>query len=336
MLSRVDTVEVDEDDVAEYLRILQVEMVPIMEAAGAGSGGILQGVKDLGTPVTVQCVWTCEGFVAWNQIRRNLVLDPDWYACAEKLNRIRGSGLRRFYGAADPPQRDTGAGPAIRRFETYAFLPGATADQRRQLADVLLESGQRIPEVNHSAVGWNRSEASSELVWEHFFDSPAAYRRYMVHPYHAELIDRYVLADSPERVVETAKGAGLFGYRCSGHPFLDGDPFLAAPARIVVLFDLDADVADIDELSQRLAEACSPADTRGTGWGPNSMASAWYDAETTLPGLPPRWNHVWEAGLGAAPSDDLGETIAALLLEAGARTTRTLHYEVVRRPGARA
>ena len=52
-----------------------------------------------------------------------------------------------------------------------------------------------------------------DLVWEHAFASPEAYRRYMVHPYHAGVLDRYLLHDSPERVViDNDLGAGLVGY----------------------------------------------------------------------------------------------------------------------------
>ena len=48
-------------------------------------------------------------------------------------------------------------------------------------------------------MGTNLSDAPVQLVWEHAYESPEAYRRYMVHPYHAVVIDRYLLPDAPER-----------------------------------------------------------------------------------------------------------------------------------------
>jgi hypothetical protein len=45
----------------------------------------------------VQTVFSCPGFEAWNVIRRNLVLDPRWYACAERLRALGRGGTRRFY-----------------------------------------------------------------------------------------------------------------------------------------------------------------------------------------------------------------------------------------------
>jgi hypothetical protein len=210
----------------------------------------------------------------------------------------------------------------LRRFETYAFLPGVAAERRRRLADVLLEAGRHIPEVLGSAVGWNRSPASSELVWEHHFDSPATYQRYMVHPYHADLIDRYVLADSPERVVETVRGAGLFGYTWHGESAGE------QPSRLVALLDVDpgAGEDDLRQLWDGLAEAAAAGGAASISYGANSLATAWFDGVTPLPGPPARWSHVWEAGTarGAVPDTE------AALGTAPVRGQRQLRYDVVR------
>ena len=181
----------------------------------------------------------------------------------------------------------------IRRFETYAFLPGTAPEARRALAVVLSEAGRHIPEVRWSAVGWNRSDAPAELVWEHAFESAEAYRRYMVHPYHADLIDRYVLPDSPERVVEPLRGAGLFGYHGSGPDFV-----LEGGCRRVVLLRLE-DAAPTRAAAELAARAASAADGAGallSVVGANTMAAAWFDGETPLPGPPPRWTHILEQG----------------------------------------
>lgn len=210
----------------------------------------------------------------------------------------------------------------LRRFETYAVLPEVTTEQRHRLADVLREAGRAIPEVLGSAVGWNRSSASSELVWEHYFESPEAYCRYMVHPYHADLIDRYVLADSPERVVETVRGAGLFGYPC------EDTSVGQRPFRHVVLLDLDPHATDAAQagLWVRLEAAAAACGEVSVSFGGNSLAGAWFDAVTPLPGPPPRWGHVWEVGTAVSAEPDLD----AVLSTAPVRARRLLRYDVVR------
>jgi hypothetical protein len=210
----------------------------------------------------------------------------------------------------------------LRRFETYAFLPGTSSEARRRLADVLLGAGRHIPEVLGSAVGWNRAPASTELVWEHWFDSPDAYQRYMVHPYHAELIDRYVLADSPERVVETARGAGLFG------DHRDEPPDTESPWHLVVLLDVDPATDEGAErtLWEALRSAATSRGARHVGVGANSLANAWFDGVTALPGPPPRWSHVWEAGLPEVALEELGTVLEAPPV----RASRPLFYEPVR------
>src|SRR5271165_6620957 len=102
----------------------------------------------------------------------------------------------------------------------YSVAGGDRDPKVRRLAEAFSTCGQFIPEVLHSAVGWNLSPAPLQLVWEHAYASPEAYRRYMVHPFHAAVLDRYLLADSPERVVtDNDLGAGLVGYSCDGPTF---------------------------------------------------------------------------------------------------------------------
>lgn len=70
-----------------------------------------------------------------------------------------------------------------------------------------------IPEVLLSAAGHNKTTVGLHFVWEHAYDSPEAYRRYMAHPFHANIYDRYLLNDSPERIVtDNAYDGGLLGY----------------------------------------------------------------------------------------------------------------------------
>jgi hypothetical protein len=195
----------------------------------------------------------------------------------------------------------------IRRFETYAFLAGTSEAHRQELADVLLDAGRRIPEVLDNAVGWNRSGSPAELVWEHAYESVAAYQRYMVHRYHADMIDRYVLIDSPERVVDPLRGAGLFGYRCDGSPYR-----LAQGTRRVLLLRASPGVATAD-IAARLAVGTVADGGTLSCVGPDSMATAWFDGITPLPGPPARWTHVAEQGFAAGtegPAPELGADVA--------------------------
>lgn len=97
MLRRVDTVEVRSEDADEYCRLVDEHLAPILEAAGATFGGRSHTPEGTGAPVLVQTVVSCDGFEAWNLIRRNLVLDPGWYACAEQLLDLSQGGTRRFF-----------------------------------------------------------------------------------------------------------------------------------------------------------------------------------------------------------------------------------------------
>lgn len=97
MLRRVDTVEVEPDDADEYCRTIDEELAPLVETAGATFEGCWRSPAGTSPAVVVQTVFSCPGFEAWNVIRRNLVLDPRWYACAERLRALGRGGTRRFY-----------------------------------------------------------------------------------------------------------------------------------------------------------------------------------------------------------------------------------------------
>jgi len=182
----------------------------------------------------------------------------------------------------------------LRRFEMYSVAGGDRDPKVRRLAEAFSTCGQFIPEVLHSAVGWNLSPAPLQLVWEHAYASPEAYRRYMVHPFHAAVLDRYLLADSPERVVtDNDLGAGLVGYSCDGPTFV-----LACGVRRLVLLQVDraaseAEVGRAAEVLESVPRA-TPAMALSVV-GANTMGRAWFDGVTPMPGSA-RWSHVWEQG----------------------------------------
>ncbi len=177
----------------------------------------------------------------------------------------------------------------LRRFETYNFDPHAPATDRARLRAAFRDSSRYIPEVLHSAVGENVSDAPVQLVWEHAYESAATYRRYMEHAFHAAVLDRYLLADSPERVVvDSDVGVGLAGYTCAGPDF-----YLSSGVRRLVLLDMQA--AGPEEIDAVAATTRDSSTAAVSVFAANSLASAWFDGETPL-GVGPRWSHLWELG----------------------------------------
>jgi hypothetical protein len=108
----------------------------------------------------------------------------------------------------------------------------------------------------------------------------------MTHPYHAALLDRFLLPDCPERITTGNDfGAGLIGY------VVERDrPLGPVAIRRLVLLALD-DPEEADELRRAVAAAAD-------GWSEsilaeNTMSTRWFDAETDLGGRP-AWSHVWD------------------------------------------
>jgi hypothetical protein len=182
----------------------------------------------------------------------------------------------------------------IRRFEMYRLSEQAPAGAVDALASACGRAGDFIADVLSSHVGWNRSDAPVHLVWEHAFASVEAYRRYMVHPFHANVLDRYLLHDSPERVVtDDDLGAGLVGYHADGPAF----EMTAGVRRLVLLrVDREASASDVASLVESLVDAPSQCPQMTVSVvGANTLGSAWFDGVTTVAGPPP-WTHVWEQG----------------------------------------
>jgi hypothetical protein len=211
----------------------------------------------------------------------------------------------------------------LRRFEAYAIRPDAPEQAVRALEAACRHCGRHIPEVLDSAVGWNLSGAPVHLVWEHAYDSPEAYRRYMVHPYHAAVLDRFLLPDSPERVVlDDTAGLGLFGYACDRPAYR-----LAEGIRRVVLVRMEPDTAaaDLGRLLDDLVRVPERApEMTLSAVGANTVGPAWFDGVTPITG-PPRWTHVWEQGFPSRRALDSYLASEAAAAEPG----RTDH-----RPGA--
>jgi hypothetical protein len=215
----------------------------------------------------------------------------------------------------------------LRRYEMYSIGPDAPPAAVRGLADAFVHCGRFIPEVLDSAIGTNLSEAPVRLVWEHAYESPEAYQRYMVHPFHACVLDRALLADSPERLVsDNDLGAGLVGYTCDGPVYR-----MAGGVRRLVLLDLEPG-AETAELEDAIAGEHGP---RVSVFAENTMGPAWMDGVTPITGRPP-WSHLWEQGfddLAALDAYRDGTSPMAELERKGwegvARRAASVHYKLI-------
>jgi len=217
----------------------------------------------------------------------------------------------------------------LRRYEMYSIDPAAPPAAVRHLADAFRLCGRFIPEVLDSAIGTNLSDAPVRLVWEHAYESPAAYQRYMVHPFHACILDRALLADSPERIVTSNDlNAGLVGYACDTPVYR-----LRAGVRRLVLLDV-ADDAVPDAVG-----ALTDAVGQGTGGidglavsvvAANTMASAWMDGVTPITGRP-QWSHVWEQGWDSLAAFEAYRDGASALADAERRSWEGVAGGIVRK-----
>ena len=266
---------------------------------------------DLGDDIDVRSVWSCADFAAWNRIRRNLMFDPRYHAYSAELAGLRSGGTRRFYGDGPivaAPLDDRG--PAIRRWEMFTIATDAPTAARERLWRAMRDCDRFIPGISRCAIGTNTAAGPIELVWETTYESIAAYATtYMTHPYHAALLDRFLLPDCPERITTTNDfGAGLIGY-----PVDRDRPLGPVAIRRLLLLDF----GDDDGAAGGGRRSVASTDD---GWSEsilaeNTMATRWFDGETDLGGRP-AWSHLWDQCFGTVDQYEAhrrGESAAAAL-----------------------
>jgi hypothetical protein len=196
----------------------------------------------------------------------------------------------------------------LRRFETYAFHETTTPEQVTELARVLRRASQFIPEVLFSAVGQNESDADVELVWEHAYDGPDAYARYMCHPYHICMLDRYLLPESPECITapRAGLGLGLLGYEIQDARFRrDGGIRRLVAMKAAAGVDAHRWSSFASELTD--GSLRSP-ELRVSIVVPNTMGLEWF---------PDGWTHLWEQAYDDEPAMRRTLTDEVKALEAG-------------------
>jgi hypothetical protein len=182
----------------------------------------------------------------------------------------------------------------LRRFEIYSLDPKASQEKVRAMRASMRNARRYIPEVLHSAVGDNKSDVALHFVWEHAYESPESYRRYMIHPFHANIYDRYLLNDSPERIVtDNPYDVGLLGYSCESPVYF----LKRGAARRLVLMRVKQGQ---DEFVRALTEKARSANPHMTlsVFAENTFATRWLDGETQIIEST-TYSHIWEQGYGS-------------------------------------
>jgi hypothetical protein len=179
----------------------------------------------------------------------------------------------------------------LRRFEIYSLDPKAPQEKLAAMRASMRNAQSYIPEVLHSAVGDNKSDVALHFVWEHAYESSASYQRYMVHPFHANIYDRYLLNDSPERIVtDNPYDVGLLGYSCGAPSY-----FLpAGSARRLVLLRLAEGQADFFRATAAEAQSANPQMILSV-LAENTFATRWLDGVTQMLEST-TYSHIWEQG----------------------------------------
>jgi hypothetical protein len=96
----VDTVEVEPQHVAAYLEVVRSLGMGVMTDAGASLASCATTSSDIGENVFIQVVWEVGDHERWDEIRRDLVLDPRFHEYGSALAALRVGGTRRFFTAA--------------------------------------------------------------------------------------------------------------------------------------------------------------------------------------------------------------------------------------------
>ena len=171
-----------------------------------------------------------------------------------------------------------------RRFEFYRFLPEVPQAKIDELGEIFRNIGRFIHQVKDSIVATNLADSEVTMIWEHAYDSPESYEEYMRHPYHACILDRYLMHGCPERI--TARTTNLTGL--VGYDIADRGYFREKGLRRVLLLGVrdDASPQQGTALEAALREAPSDAPSMKLSViEPNSMGNAWRKTP---------WSHVWE------------------------------------------
>ncbi len=99
----VDTVEVEPARVEDYLDVVGTLGMAVMTDAGASFVSCSTTSSEIGEGVHVQVVWAFDDHDQWDEIRKNLVLDPRFHEYGATVASLRLGGTRRFFTPATLP-----------------------------------------------------------------------------------------------------------------------------------------------------------------------------------------------------------------------------------------
>jgi hypothetical protein len=146
--------------------------------------------------------------------------------------------------------------------------------------------------VLHSAIGKISGAPPLNFAWEQAYASPESYQRYMEHPFHAALLDRYLMVDSPECILTgNALGVGLIGYRSDPADFC-----MPVGARRVIAMQLREGAEDA--FAALAAAHLGKAGMQVSVFRDNWFGARWFDAETVVDPNPMH-THIWEQGFAS-------------------------------------
>ena len=178
----------------------------------------------------------------------------------------------------------------LRRFEMYSFE--GPESSIAAFARAATDCARHIPEVLHSAIGRISGAPPLNFAWEQAYASPESYQRYMEHPYHAAMLDRYLMIDSPECILTgNALGVGLIGYRSDPVDF-----YMPSGARRVIAMQLREGAEDA--FAALAAAHLGKAGMQVSVFRDNWFGARWFDAETVVDANPMH-THIWEQGFAS-------------------------------------
>ncbi|HVA02608.1 MAG TPA: hypothetical protein VMU64_02575 [Acidimicrobiales bacterium] len=100
----VDTVEVEPERVEDYLEVIGTPGMAVMGDAGASFVSCATTCDAIGEAVCIEVRWSFDDHVQWDEIRKNLVLDPRYHQYGATVASLRVRGTRRFFTLTTPSQ----------------------------------------------------------------------------------------------------------------------------------------------------------------------------------------------------------------------------------------
>jgi hypothetical protein len=183
------------------------------------------------------------------------------------------------------PWQTLGVLLTIRRFEVYKIwldTPPQTLDRFERAFSVI---SKYIPQVHESFLGKNLLDTEPTHVWEHTFESwNDLLEIYMLHPYHACVLDRYLGPESPECISEVTTKGALVYYETEGWK-----PLLNRGLKRLVLLRVSSQAEQ--QFTKALVEEAQRLQAQVRGMTVSSLAR---DLSGTIWGWVSWWTHVWE------------------------------------------